>query len=259
VKYDGNWEMILGLVTCLAAASPAKGVLVLDGFVLGCLTQDGWRSYRSVGALPPTTVSAVGIGGGENDVRNTAFNNSDDGLLGLAPGAGPSGVFFSKAPLYPREVIENKNDRSYYFPVVARFALAHGATSPRSYIVHVWSADLDNSGNHEEIIEAVSRPEVLRGNSEDGDWEAVLLRSKDKSGEKVFALHYSFSKAGQPLRQCRLRAVADFDGDGLMEMVSSAENARGKSATLWSFRAGKLMLLADVDYSRTPSAIQGLE
>jgi len=248
--------MILSFLT-LAMGAATNDALVLDGYVLGCLTDDGWRSYRASAPLPPLMMSSVGIGHLETAAGTVTFGDADGGAIGRARGIDAPGVFFAGKAWFPRDVVENLRDRYAYIPMAATYARSQGIDRPTPYIVHVWRVELDKSGEKQEIIEVVSRPETLRGEARPGDWQAVLLRWREGGRERVYPLQSSFPKGSGPLRQCRLRAVADFEGNGTMEFVTSADYSFGKSATLWSFQNGKPTPIVDVSVSVAASGILG--
>lgn len=248
--------MILSFLALATTGAATTDALVLDGYVLGCLTDDGWRSYRAAAPLPPLSMSAVGIGHEESTVRTATFGDAEGGAVGTVKGLNGAGVFFTGKALFPRDVVEDLKDRYAAIPLASAFARSKGVTNPSPYIVHVWKVELDKSGAKQEIIEVVSRPGALR-EAAPGDWQAVLLHWRENGRDRIFPLQASFSQDSRAPRQCRVRAIADFEGNGTMEIVTSASYDLGKSATLWSFREGKPLPLMDFSYSVSASRILG--
>lgn len=106
-------------------------------------------------------------------------------------------------------------------------------------IYQAFQADLDGDGKNETIVETASRKALGKPESVDNpkDYSAVLVRAWNKT----FAVQ--FEKGG--LSGCAIKAIADFDGDGKMEIVSTSAYYEGFTATIHRFEDGKAKKLAE--------------
>lgn len=50
------------------------------------------------------------------------------------------------------------------------------------------------------------------------------------------------------MADCRLRAIADFEGDGRLELITTSKQPSMLSTTLWSSSNGKLIPTLDATY-----------
>lgn len=238
------------MVFCLAVSilfqTPPE-YLVVDGIVVGRLESAGWQPTRSL--LEPITIGAseVGIAATGQLVASVRIENEPRATWQKAVGSPPFGVLFSGKAWTPREA-GPVLDRAQLLASVSQFARNRGVSRPQSYLRNVWEIDLDGKGNPEQIIEVTSNPRSGYGEPK---WQAVLLRWQEKGQERLYPLSLSFPQDGK-IAQCRLRAVADFDGDGQMELVSTAIQDSLFVATIWTFRDGKLLPVVDTTVEISP-------
>lgn len=227
--------MILWLAAMVLASSPEY--LVVDGIAVGQLMGSNWTAARPLDDPITLGSSEVGIANAGGRVANLRFLKSAQGGWVQAMGAPKSAVLFTGKAWVPREA-QSVLNRNEVIAAVAQFARNRGVDHPQPYLVKVLDIDLDGDSVMEQIVEATSNP---RARTEEVHWQAVLLRTRDR----VYPLSMSFPKAGENVAHCRLRAVADFDGDGRMELVSTAIQDSLFSSTVWTFRKGKLLPVVD--------------
>lgn len=227
--------MIIWLAAVLLA--PTTEYLVVDGIAVGQLSGSSWAPARPLGDPVTLGASEVGIANAGGRVANVRFLRSAQGSWVQAIGAPESAVLFTGKAWVPREA-SPVLDRSEVIASVVQFARNRGVVHPQPYLVKVLDIDLDGDGRIEQIIEATSNP---RASSGEPKWQVVLLRTRDR----VYPLSMSFPKGGESVARCRLRAVADFDGDGRMELVSTAIQDSLFVSTVWTFREGKLLPVVD--------------
>ena len=221
--------------------------LVVDGIVVGRLEASGWQPSRSISEPITIGASEVGIAATGHQVANVRLQSYSRGTWVEALGAPAHSVLFTGKAWTPREA-GAVLDRSQLFSSVGQFARNRGVKLPHPYLRNVWEVELDGVGNPEQIIEVTSNP---RAGSGEPKWQAVLLRWQEKGQERLYPLSLSFPQDGK-VAQCRLRAVADFDGDGQMELVSTAIQDSLFVATVWTFREGKLLPVVDTTVEITP-------
>lgn len=234
--------MIFWLAAALLVSTPEY--LVVDGVAVGQLTGSSWAPARTIDDPITLGASEVGIASSGARVANLRFVKGSQGTWVQALGAPEAGVLFTGKAWVPRDA-KRVLDRSEVLAVVAQFARNRGVARPQPYLVNVLDIDLDGEGEMEQIVEATSNP---RAGSGEPKWQAILLRSR----ERVYPLSMSFPKVGEDVAQCRLRAVADFDGDGRMELVSTAVQDSLFVATVWTFREGKLLPVVDTTVEISP-------
>lgn len=227
--------MIFWLAAVLLAPTPEY--LVVDGIAVGQLMGSNWTAARPLDDPITLGASEVGIANAGGRVANLRFLKSAQGGWVQAMGAPGSGVLFTGKAWVPREA-QSVLYRSEIIASVAQFARNRGVIDPQPYLVKVLNIDLDGDGVMEQIVEATSNRRAGMGEPK---WEVALLRTR----ERVYPLSMSFPKVGEDVAHCRLRAAVDFDGDGRMELVSTAIQESLFISTVWTFREGKLLPVVD--------------
>jgi hypothetical protein len=243
--------MISFLAFAVLFPEPAH-FLAVDGLVLGSLQNHFWRKMETAeprsGAIKFTK---VGIGKTLAGYIASGIVKGEPNPVGYVEGVGsdtPDGVLFSGRVTIPRKVTILSNQNSAYLAVTRKFLLDHGVNSaPR--ITKVVKADLDGNGTDEVIIEASNRDDLINGGmhgSKAGDYSLVLLRYErhGKAFEHVLEFHRAKPENMNYLN--RLLAVADFDGDGIMEIVVSSRYYEGASATLYRYRRSTVTTLLEM-------------
>ena len=140
-------------------------------------------------------------------------------------------------PTVPRSVkaIEGKSCQ----PWVSSWLKTKKISNSKPLILKAYAVDLDGDGRVETLVEAASRKGLgtIDAKSRPGDFSAVLIRS----GSKVVVAQFT----KDAFNKCEIKAVADFDGDKKMELVSTEAYYEGFTATLHSFAGGKLKKLVE--------------
>ncbi len=231
--------MFLLLATALLQ-QPSPDYLAVDGVAIGVLEGGRWTVAKSLETPVTLGMSEVGVGIASGRASNIHLAQSRFGPWIEAGGFPSDHVLFSGKAWLPRPCAASL-ERGDVLSTVAQFARNRGVPSPRPYLLNVWEIDLDGDGTKEQIIEAVSN---LRDPSAQ-PWEAILLRWRDQRQERVYPLSISFPAPGHAAARCRVRALADFDGDGRIEVISTATGNTFLFATIWSFREGKLSPMLD--------------
>ncbi len=226
------------IVSSLLLQAPLD-YLVVDGIVVGALGKEGWTVSKRLPDALTIEASEVGVAVSRPLADSFRLENSGSGPW-ISASDGREGVFFTGKAWTPREANADL-DRSQVLAKVSQFAKNRGVDRPQPYLLNVWQVDLDGDGTKEQIIEAVSNPRQTVGPS----WECVLLRWRQGKEERIYPLSFSFPSSGEPTAKCRLRAIADFDGDGPMELVTTAWQDSLFTATIWHFRDGKLLPAVD--------------
>jgi len=125
------------------------------------------------------------------------------------------------------------------------FLRAHGIRSkPR--LTRVIAADLDRDGTTEVILEASSRDDLLKDGmraARKGDHSIVLLRFLRGSKVVEVPLQFDHPKVARMPFMNKIAAVADFEGDGTMELVLTSDYYEGVSTRLLRYRSGKVTKL----------------
>jgi len=133
-----------------------------------------------------------------------------------------------------------------YLDAVQRVLDAKGLKTAKARINQIWSVDLDGDGTKEVLIEAATKPdmtETTMNNAKATDYSMVLIRYVKGSRTITRTLAFHDGHSGTLEGADRLRAIADLDGDGVAEIVTSSNYYEGTSATVWRFKKGVLTQL----------------
>lgn len=201
-------------------------------------------SFR-LGKLGPTH-TLIGIGPSnphENlfvEIRDTKDHTSpfdSTGECGLALASHPR-------ILRPVQTLSLRSET--YAKVVRDFARAKGVRNPSVVLTGLARWDLDGDGKMEVVISAASRKDLwqLGGVENDREYMTLLVRYIKKNGQAgitdVLWSHYS---PGERPDDDRLTAIADLDGDSVMEIISSGRWIEGYSGAVYRWKAGKVKVL----------------
>lgn len=137
----------------------------------------------------------------------------------------------------PRQV--NQTDAKACKAWVADWVRKQKINTSQIQVFKAYQTDLDGDGKTETIVEAASRKGLGTVSSRHSrtDFSAVLLRVGNKT------LTVQSAKGG--LNACALKAIADLDGDGKMEIVSTSAYYEGFTARVHRCSGGKLKMLVE--------------
>ncbi len=228
--------------------------LVVDGLAI-CAREGGRWTRVKVGTGWPRrggmTAAPLGIGtvGAPRPVGG--FEDVTDGGEGVyAKGAATedrSVLFGPGRARVPRRVALLSPSNPVYRGVVAGFLSRHGVRGAKVRITRLVRTDLDGDGGDEVLIEASSRDGLARVSPTigggPGDYSLLLLRTV--RGGRAVEIPLDFAAGRKAAGDTRLRAIADFDGDGRMEIVLSWGAWESGGAELWAFRRGRATRLAE--------------
>jgi hypothetical protein len=228
------------MVFALATAMMLKSFdyLVVDGIVVGVHGDKGWvRPAREEAQI---TFSEVGVGKSSAVGTNLKVGVPEHGTAVQALEPAPLAVFYSGKAWQPKPVTVSFN-RTQVLYAARKFAMQNETLLPVAYLRNVWEVDLDGDGRKEQLVEAISRPQADRGGFSDGDWQAVLLISNRLGAQKTEMLAFTRTEG----ERCRVRAAADFDGDGRTEVVVTRIRPGLHIAALYSFSKGSRRMLLE--------------
>lgn len=235
--------MLVALATVMMFKS--FDYLVVDGLVLGVHGDKGWM--RPVREEAQIAFSEVGVGKSLTSGTSLKIGVPQYGTTVQTLEPAPSAVFFSGKAWQPKP-ISVAMSRTRALNTARKFAMSDENLFPMAYLRNVWDVDLDGDGTPEQLVETMSRPQADRDGFREGDWQAVLLISKRYGVDKVDMLAFSKSKG----ERCRVRAAADFDGDGKTELVVTRVKPEMHIAVLYGFSRGTRKLLLESVQETTP-------
>lgn len=244
-------------------------VLAVDGFVVGERVAGVWRAAPSPATGPdydskgpvwarraPVAFRPIGVGTVGASGKPLAFEFIDEGYAGayLRPDPKDGVLLSGGAPKAPRKVTELPKSNLVYRSFLGGFLKRNGLAGATPRITRLVRADLDGDGSDEILIEARSRDGLPTSAYDkahpEREYSVLLVRSARGGKVTETALSFSRGKKGDggenaqmngilPLAEVRLRAVADLDGDGRMEVVTSARMYEAVGYDLWAFRGGR--------------------
>ena len=236
------------------AAAPQNPILAVDTWVVGTRVQGKWQpvSHTFATAKPAMTLRSFGIGEllkargkatlvGEEVSGGTYLDDDSRKWVGSVHVSGLT-------PRVPRRVAFMAANSAVYQKVVRDFLSANGLKNSKVRLSKVVRTDLDGDGTDEVILEASSRSDLDRiGSTETGkdDYSLVLLRYVAKGGGRGVPLEFLSGQKSQTLERKVLRGIADLDGDGRMEIVTTGKGYEWNNARLWSYRGGRLVKLLE--------------
>ncbi|OJU61442.1 MAG: hypothetical protein BGO01_04990 [Armatimonadetes bacterium 55-13] len=236
---------------------PAKGVVVVDMLAIGRLENGRWYTAKAepndpvgkTGAAKYYPLSMSGIGA-PISLPKLRFDEE------VAPGwyieyveKAASTALWTGTPAKAAKVVKYSPTSKTYVDVVKAHLQAKGLKNSKPRINAVYGVDLDGDGTREILIEAAPKAD-MRGttmgeNPNKADYTSILVRyvSGSKVVTKVIAHHDA--KSGYLSDADQLRGLADLDGDGVLEIVTSSNYYEGSSAAVWNFKKGKLIKLVE--------------
>jgi hypothetical protein len=225
---------------------PRTDYLVADGIVIGLRRQGKWMDVRKFrGAKGEFRFHEVGFAASKRVVRAKEMGWSEHGLANfIFDGDFPNGIFYTGQAKWPRGVTVLSNSNPVYLRVVADLLKRyHFKSKPR--ITKLVSADLDGDGTREVLIEASNRDGVRYSDAtgpQRDDYTLLLLRyvRQGRAVDKEIGFYHT---GDGPAVSNDLRAVADFCGDGTLQIVSTTLFHSEGGSHLQSFRRGRLRYL----------------
>lgn len=229
--------------------------LIVDGQVIGSREGGRWREAKigasGWGRRTGGTFREIGVGrlGSARVVKG--FEEETDGYAGVfAKPHPPFGrvLFGGGGAKVPRKVVELNPANAIYRRVVRSFLARKGVLVPNARVTRLIRTDLDGDGSEEILLAASSRGDFARTPLNDrlraGEYSLLLLRTV-RAG-KVVEIPLSFAAKGVGFPEdFALRAIADLDGDGRMEVVVSSAGWESSGAALWGFRSGRATRLVE--------------
>lgn len=245
--------MILAAAAALAFAASPPEHLLFDGILMGVRRDGSWRSVgRSNGALASHEFQQIGIGAsGGPDVRVEGLKYAPEAYGVFATNEASNGVIFNGKATYPRPVQVLPFKNQIYTDILRKFLRKRGIRSEPS-VDQVISADLDGDGTREILMTASFLP---NGDdpSKKGDWYSLaLIRyvSHGKAVDKELELSRTHINDFTQMLKYSVLAVADFDGDGVLEFVLERRLiVHLKFGSLIRYKRGKVEVLADGGYT----------
>ncbi len=246
--------MIVPLIAAIAFA-PSKGVLVVDCLAIGSVEGTRWRQIKDVksdpiGKLRGLKFREFGLG----TVGKTFPKNKLDYMDEAAPGWYFSGeqtanlVLWSGSQAAMPAVTMLSPQQPVYVKATQDLLLAKKLKGAKAVIQKIVSVDLDGDKVNEILIEAAPQKDMTDKTMEDAkktDYSMVLIRFVKNGKPVTQAVEYDDAHTGSLGNACELRAIADFDGDGVFEFVTSSNYYEGTSAKVWRFKKGKLSKLVE--------------
>lgn len=245
--------MISTALGLLILGAPQAPILAVDTWVVGTRVNGGWRpvTHTYAEGRPPVALRSFGIGKLSGSVARAKMVGEEvsHGCY-LSEAAGLKGSIHVSAltPRIPRRVAALSPTGALYRKIVRDFLDGKGLKHSNVRISKIVRADLDGDGSDEVIIEASSRGDLDRVSSMDtgkDDYSLVLLRYVERGVGKGTALEFISRRKGETLELKQLRGLADLDGDGRMEIVTTGKGYEWNNARLWSYGRGRLRKLLE--------------
>lgn len=235
---------------CLAQASPR--ILVVDSLVIAEHKNGAWTSYPDEGkpVKASVTLNGFGIGTAGSSMKADGWTQEDfPGYFINNSDGTRNGVFVSGfTPKFPRKVTVLDPKNATYQKIVNDY-LTGVRRGLKASIQRLLSVDLDGNGSAEIVIQAASRPELEYNPQKPSasDCSVVIVRQVAAGKVATLGLYVDHSGTVKDMYiSNRLRAIADIDGDGVMEIVASSGYYEGDMSGLFRLKGGKLTKLAQV-------------
>jgi hypothetical protein len=248
--------MLVSLLAATTLIAPSKGLLLVDGLAIGRLQNGKWRNLVSkktdpVGKERNFKFQVLGL----NGVTGTQPASKLELMEDVADGWYASGEVYTNKVLWSGTPVKFPVMQQYstsakaYLDVVAAHLKSKKVTKGVPRIKKVVGVDLDGDGTREVIIEAAPHDNMVGRTMEDGDlgdYTAILIRWVKNGKPVTTVLEHHDALVDKVLGSAdELRTIADFDGDGRFEIVISSDYYEGQSATVYSFRKGKVTKLVE--------------
>lgn len=234
---------MIGLLAVLVLA-PSERILAVDNYVVAHTVQGHWRvpDERFVSGHGKTTFRPFGLGQVGGAPRTTPFEASDNGGGPYLKAEDMRPLLAGGTPSAPRRVREERTSATYE-AACRRFLAGRGIAVKQAKVTRVLRADLDGDGTDEVLIEATSGE--ISYHAAKGAYSLVLLRALRGGNIVETALEMAPTQPDGVLVIGKVRAVADLDGDGRMEILTTVQGIDELGSRLWSYRSGKATMLVE--------------
>lgn len=229
------------MIALLASLAPIERIVAVDNYVLAHTVQGRWRApddafVRGHGA---TTFRPFGLGRVGGATRTTPFEQSPNGGGPSLKAEDVRPLLAGGAPQAPRRVRPGLG----YEAETRRFLETHGVNVARARVTRVLRVDLDGDGTDEVLVEATNGD--IAYSASKGAYSLVLLRAVRGGRVVETALEMLPNRPGGVMHLAQVRAVADLDGDGRMEVLTTISGIDTLGARLWGYRKGRATMLAE--------------
>ena len=234
------------LLAALVLAPRGESILVVDNAVVGYRAEGRWHETDVDFAMRHKTAEAFrvfGVGTVDKGPVFYGFEQSQSDGPTFVSGEDANGEASDRKPMLsgfvprvPRRVTTLPLGAAYR-SIAQAWAGKRGYRTPNLRLTGAFRADLDGDGAQEVLLSATSGKPGGEGWTK-GAYSFVLLRAVGRKGLVQTALELSSAPKGGVMDEKRVRAVADLDGDGRMEVLTTGVAAEFVKATLWAYRAG---------------------
>ena len=227
----------------LILALPER-IVAVDNCVVAHTVQGRWRTPdRGFGRDRRTaTFRPFGLGTAGGAACTTRLETSENWGGPFLVNGDVRPLLAGGVPRVPRRV-RAVTASAAHEAACRRFLAVRGIVVGRARVARVWRADLDGDGTDEVLIEATHGDPAIRAAK--GAYSIVLLLAR-RVGRVVETALEAFPRVpGGVMHTAQVRAVADLDGDGRMEVLTTISGIDTLGARLWGYRAGRASLLAE--------------
>ncbi len=238
--------MILPLIAGIFLRPGYAEHLFVDGLLIGVRRNGNWQPVgERNGPLAGHNFHQIGFGEKLPDAKVEGIAYSSSFLCVATTNEVPNGVLFNGHATWPRRVKKLSNSDPQCLAILARFLKQHHVKQ-KPEITNLISADLDGDGTQEVIMTTERDMDSAQDN-----YSAILIRyvKNGKPATYVYDFTPPHATKDPPPLIFRLLSVADYDGDGKMEMVIWRRFHNNRFGSLCRFRKGRLSILLDAGLS----------
>jgi hypothetical protein len=224
--------------------------LVAAGFgALGWWDGSGWAQVEPTTALPVAggedyQVALIGqeaiVAGGPPTMLCDPVNNpgvvfENEAILGDFPG--PVGVAISAPWLITPHLVEQLEDDGTYSAFASELLAERGLDVPDPALKQIFQVDLEGDGVNEVLVVAEDVTEGLI--AQDGDYSIVFMRQTVQGDVRTSILGESVvvTAEGPFVLSYSISALADLNGDAVMEIVLTGAYYEGIGVEVWESTA----------------------
>lgn len=233
--------MVLFAALALAASGP---ILAVDGYLVGYRTKAGWKPADEayVKRHPRLEFRPFGLGtaGGVPERAKVGWDEQQSGSTLSIEAREP--LLAGAVPRAPRRVRVLPPSPAYE-AAARRFLGLHGIKVAQARVTRVLRVDLDGDGTDETLVEATNGE--VANSAPAGAYSLVLLRALRGGRVVETALEFTPAIQGGVLDSAQVRGIADLDGDGRMEVLTTVSGIDDEGARLWGYRTGRASMLVE--------------